>query len=196
LLVPLPQWPILVLLDILVRLGLPLNGLRERVLGLVAIIVQPAGEDLAALGLEPLTLEQGLAIEAGHDATGIIDEAAALLRYVLGRQPPSGTLRRYLRGWRRMEFGAPVLPRLVRKCPALLRLCEPFPGDDRPRARAFRARLAAAAMLSEAEPAFDGQFHAYRPAGALAAWIAILLSGMVEAFLLLPRLAFSLWVWR
>lgn len=196
LLVPVPQWPILTLLDLMVRIGLPVVGLRERVLGLVGITVQPASADLDAIGLKPLALEQGLALEGARDGHDVGAEAAALLRYVRGKPPSSGTLRRYLRGWKRINLGAPVLPALVRRCPSLLRLCEPFPANSRPRAVAFRARLSAAAMLSEAEPAYDGQFYAYRPAGAPAAWSAMIWNGAVEALLLLPRLMLSRWMWR
>lgn len=142
------------------RLGLPVDGVRERALGVVGITAQPAAADMETLVLKPLAIEQGLALE------GVVAEAAALLRYMLRQRASAATLCRFVAGWRRMNFGAPVMSPLLRGFPWLLRLGKPPPGDRRSRAVGFRACLAAAAMLSETEAAYDDLFYAYRLGGA------------------------------
>lgn len=196
LLLDLPQRPLLWLLDALVTIGLPLNPLRERVLGLVGLIVQPAHGDAELLGLTSLTLQQGLDAEVPRARLGKAREAAALLRYVFGAAPSTAALRRYLRGWRRLDYGAPVLPSLIRRCPRLLRIAEPLPGDRRHRAVALRARLFAAAVLADTEAGPAGKLYAYVPAGRLLAWSRLIANGVLEALLLLPRSIISYWMWR
>jgi nucleoside-diphosphate-sugar epimerase len=194
--VDVPERPLLWLLDIFIAIGVPLNPLRERVLGLLGLGVQPASADNARLKLTPLTVQQGLDREAGPLIGIQLREAAALLRYVLGTPPAPATLRRFMRGWRRYQYGMPVLPSLLRRCPRLLRLSEPRPGDCRPRAVALRARLAIAAVLADTEAASASHLYAYRADGRLTAWTRFLTTGMVEALLLLPRSLVGLWMWR
>ena len=192
----LPERPILAVLDALIAVGLPLNPLRERILGLVGLTVQPAQADAATLGLQLMSLQQGLDREAPRRHAGPIAEGAALLNYVLGEPPRRKTLRRFLRGWRHLEFGAPLLPAVALRCPALLRVFEPLPGDARPRAIALRTRLVAAAFVADTEPGRSGRLYAYTPAGRAMAWPRLLATGVAEACLLLPRAIISRWMWR
>lgn len=191
-----PVSPILAVIDGLMRLGVPLMPVRERLLGLVGLTVLSAQADAAWLGLQPLTLQQGLDCEISRRRPREIVEAAVILRYVLGRPPRAATLRRFLRSWRRLEFGAPVLPSLALRCPCLLRVIEPLPSDARPRANALRARLVAAAFVADTEPGRSGTLYAYASAGSAVAWARLVITGMEEALLLLPRIIISRWLWR
>jgi nucleoside-diphosphate-sugar epimerase len=191
-----PQQPLLWLLDVLVAGGLPLNALRERVLGLVGLTVQPARADAELLGLKFLTLQQGLDREATQRLYRKAREAAALLHYVLGTVPSAAILRRFLRGWRHLDFGAPLLPALICKCPSLLRLSEPLPGDRRERAVALRTRLSAATVLADTDVGTARKLYAYVPAGRALAWTRLLATGVLETMLLLPRSIISYWMWR
>jgi nucleoside-diphosphate-sugar epimerase len=191
-----PQWPLLWSLDVLVAVGLPLNALRERVLGLVGLTVAPARTDAELLGLKLLTLQQGLEGEVTRRLYRKAREAAALLHYVLGTVPSAATLRRFLRGWRHLDFGATLLPALICRCPSLLRLSEPLPGDRRARAVALRARLSAAAVLADTEAGAARKLYAYIPAGRPLAWSRLLATGVLETMLLLPRSIISYWMWR
>jgi nucleoside-diphosphate-sugar epimerase len=65
-LLELPVTPILALLGGLMWLGVPLMPVRERILGLVGLAVLPAQADAAWLGLQPLSLQQGLDCEIPH----------------------------------------------------------------------------------------------------------------------------------
>lgn len=195
-LLDLPQRPLLATLNGLIYVDLPLNGLRERVLGLVGLSVQPAQADAEWLGLQPMTLQQGLDSEVPRRRARETVEAAALLNYVLGARPHSATLHRFLRGWRRLDFGAPLLPNLALRCPHLLRVFEPLPGDTRPRAMALRARLVAAAFIADTEPGRSGKLYAYVPAGRALAWTRLLMTGVMESLLLLPRAIVSRWMWQ
>ena len=192
----LPERPVLGLLNASIAVGLPLNPLRERVLGIIGLLAQPAQADAASLGLQPMSLQQGLDGEAPRRRARETSEGAALLSYVLGAPPRRATLRRFLRGWRHLEFGAPLLPEAVLRCPPLLRVLEPLPGDRRPRAVALRARLVAAAFIADTEPGRSGKLYAYAAAGRAVAWPRLLATGVTEACLLLPRLVISRWLWR
>ena len=196
LLLPLPSAPLLLVLDALVKLGAPVNGLRERLLGLVGLTVQSGEADAARLGLSLRSLATGLPADANRHRPGRATEAAALLRYVLGRPASLATLRRFLRGWRRYDFGATIVPALLQKCPPLLRVAEPLPWDRRARAQAIRTRLHAAAVLAEAEPAAGSRFYAEKPRASIAAWLRIVALGASEAALLLPRAIICHWLWR
>jgi len=194
LLLPVPFAPLLFLLDGLVKIGIPLHGLRERVLGLAGVTVQPGEADAARLGLSLRSLAAGLAGEGSRHRHGRASEAAALLRYVLGRPASEATLRRFLRGWRRYDFGATVVPPLLQNCPPLMRIAEPLPWDRRARAQALRARLHAAAALAETQP--GSRFYVEQPRPAIAAWLRLLAFGAAEAALLLPRIIIGQWLWR
>lgn len=102
----------------------------------------------------------------------------------------------FLRGWRRLDFGAPLLPSVALRCPRLLRVFEPLPGDTRPRAMALRARLVAAAFIADTEPRRSGKLYAYVPAGRVVAWSRLLMTGVMESVLLLPRSIISRWMWQ
>ncbi len=194
LLIPLPLAPLQFVLDAAIALGLPLQGARERMLGLAGVKVQDGTPDAARLGLTLRPLAVALAAESGRrDRTA---EAAAHLHYVLGRPASRPTLRRYLRGWRRYEFGAGVAPAPLRRCPSLMRLAEPLPWDRRPRAQAIRQRLHAAAVLAEVEPGAGPRFYTQKPASAAAATLKLAWLGAVEAALLLPRAVIGYWLWR
>ncbi len=119
-----------------------------------------------------MSLQQGLDGEAPRRRARETSEGAALLSYVLGAPPRGATLRRFLRGWRHLEFGAPLLPEAVLRCPPLLRVLEPLPGDKRPRAVALRARLVAAAFIADTEPGRSGRLYAYAAAGRAVAAVA------------------------
>jgi len=191
-----PQGPLLWSLDALVAAGLPLNALRERVLGLIGLAVQPAGTDAELLGLNLLSLQQGLGREVMRRPSLRAREAVALLRYVLGTVPSAATLRRFMRGWRHLDFGAPLLPALICRCPSLLRLSEPLPGDRRARADALRARLYATAVFADTQAGPARKLYAYIPAGRPLAWSRLLVTGVLETMLLLPRSIISYWMWR
>jgi nucleoside-diphosphate-sugar epimerase len=194
LLLPVPFAPLLFGLDALVKLGLPVHGLRERILGLAGVQVQSGAEDAARLGLSLRSLDAGLAGEQVRHRHGRAAEAAALLRYVLGRPANSATLRRFLRGWRRYDFGAATMPPFLQRCPPLMRIAEPLPWDRRTRAEAIRARLHAAAVLAETEP--NSRFYAEQPRPAIASWLRLAALGGAEAALLVPRAILGHWLWR
>jgi nucleoside-diphosphate-sugar epimerase len=194
LLLPVPSAPLLLVLDALVKLGIPVHGLRERVLGLVGLTVQSGDADAARLGLSLRSLATGLSVDASRRRRERAAEAAAYLRYVLGRPASLATLRRYLRGWRRYDFGATTVPSFLLKYPPLLRVAEPLPWDRRARAEAVRTRLYAAAVLAEAEP--GSRFYAEKPRSATAAWLRMVAFSASEAALLLPRVIIGHWLWR
>jgi nucleoside-diphosphate-sugar epimerase len=193
-LVPLPLSPFRLLLDGLGKLGLPIQAMRERMLGLAGLEVQRGADDAARLGLSLRPLTAGLAGEAGRPRSLRAAEAAAYLRYVLGHAAGMPTLRRYLRGWRRYDFGAPIAPSLLRACPWLLRFAEPLPWDRRPRAQAVRVRLHAAAALAETDP--SARFYAMAPRTMLGSSLRLIAVGTSEAVLLLPRAVIGYWLWR
>ncbi len=195
-LLPLPLPLVLHCLRAPGKIGLPVHGIQERILGLAGITLQPGAADAARLGLSLRSLDAGLAEGAKHRPAARAAEAAAYLRYILNRSPSAAVLRRYLRGWRRYEFGDLVLPPILKKCPSLMRLAEPLSGDRRPRAQAVRARLHAAAVLAEAEPGFSARFYASTPHSPLAAALRMFAVGTVEAALLVPRAAIGFWLWR
>ena len=200
-LLPLPSQPILSALDFLVRLGLPLDSIRERVRGLAGITARSGAADAAMLGLSWRPLEDGLHSEAPPPLKRRVAEAAALLTYVRGRAPTPATLRRFLRGWSRFEspagaFMDPVLPPILCRFPRLLWLVEPTARDARPKAAALRARLRAAAVLAETEPGAATQFYAYESAGRLLALSRLSLYAGIEALLLVPRHLAGLTLWR
>jgi nucleoside-diphosphate-sugar epimerase len=193
-LLPLPLPPLLFVLRALGKIGLPVHDLSERILGLAGITVQPGTADAARIGLSPRPLDAGLGGGVKQHARAA--EAAAYLRYILERPASAPVLRRYLRGWRRYEFGDLVLPRLLKSCPVLLRFTEPLPSDRRPRAQAVRARLHAAAVLAEAEPDFSARLYASVPHTPFAAALRMAALGALEATLLVPRAAVGYWLWR
>lgn len=201
LLLPLPSRPVLLLLDALVRLGLPVDAIRERVRGLVGITVRPGAADAAMLGMSWRSLEQGLDAERPSPLRWRIAEGAALLAYVRGRAPTPATLRRYVRGSLRFAapIGAhngPVLPPVLRRFPPLLWFAEPPAGDNRPKAAALRARLRAAAVLAETEPGAVRQFCADEPAGRSLAVSRLALYAVIESLLLVPRHLIGWPLWR
>ncbi len=196
LLIGVPLTPLRLALDGLIALGLPVHGMRERMLGLAGVKIQSGADDAASLGLTLRPLGQALAAESGRRQRTRTAEAAAYLRYVLGRPASLATLRRYLRGWQRYDFGASVAPALLRQCPWLLRVAEPLPWDTRPRAQAIRARLHAAAVLAEVEPGAGSRFYADRPGSPIASSLRMAWLGAAEAALLLPRALLGFWLWR
>lgn len=195
-LVPIPLPLVLTPLAALVTIGLPLRPLRERVLGLAGVKVQPGAGDAARLGLSLRSLDAGLEESVRRHRPAQAREAAAYLRYILNGSASPRTLRRYVRGWRRYGFGETMLPSLLMACPALLRLTEPLPNNRRPRAMAVRARLHAAAVLAEAEAGFSRHLYASARRPPTIAALRILAFGILEAALLLPRALLGLWLWR
>lgn len=144
---PIPSGFALALVDWVAKVpGLPRID-RERILGIMGLPLLDSRDDLAALGLSPRPLAEGMALTAGEHRRALLAEAATLLRVVDGRTPSKGALRRYVAGVTLFQGGAPI--RLPGHCPAVVAACEPV---GRPQAP-LSQRLALALRVAEAMPA-------------------------------------------
>ena len=178
--VPLPM--VLSTFGIMERLGLPVSGPKERVLGLVGVPVLDTAESLDALGLVLRDLERGLADSAPRRLRRLVNEGAIVLRYLLGAHPRKELLRRYVRGVLRYGNGRPLaLPAPVSWWPPLLRIFEPLgragEGD-------LRTRLDMALRLIE--PVAEGARLFYDPKGEGVRAITGILVTLVAEALILP----------
>ncbi|MFT4098716.1 MAG: NAD(P)-dependent oxidoreductase [Rhodoblastus sp.] len=125
-LAPIPIAPTLLLCDIVNALPLLPNVDRERVLGLAGTRSMETAHDLARLGLDVLSFEDGMAREP-IARKAMLREAHILLRYILRAKPGASLLRRYVRACEaKGARGAMRLPFVARRAPALLRFVEPF----------------------------------------------------------------------
>ncbi len=123
---------------------------RERVLGLAGTRTMPCAEHLAALGLEVQPIEVGLRGERASRRL-LLAEGRTLLHYILGRQPGSALIRRYVRALGATGQTGPLpLSGLSRRFPALVRFGEPIGGES-----LLAHRLALASALVEADPASE-----------------------------------------
>jgi len=156
---------------------------RERVLGLAGLPVIDTADSLAELGLTLRSLEDGLGPTPAEDRRALLNEGWALLRYVLGREPPAWATRRYVRALAAEGRTRPLpLAAAVRRWPPLLRALEPL--EDSP----LTQRLYLATLIAEAGPAASMVFHdhAGRPLPALLASLAA--TAAIEALCLPLRL--------
>jgi hypothetical protein len=118
---------------------------KERILGLAGTQILDCRDQLRAIGLSVLPVEQGLR----HDVIGrkaLLNEARVTCGFVLGKRPSADLMRRYVRAVRAVETGAGALPlpRLALAVPMMLRFFEPLGRDTR-----LAKRLRIATALSE-----------------------------------------------
>ena len=126
---------------------------RERVLGLAGTRTMPCAEHLADLGLEVQPIEIGLRRERASRRL-LLAEGRTLLRYILGHEPGSALIRRYVRALDATGQSGPLpLSALSRRLPALVRFGEPIGAKS-----ALGNRLALAASLVEADPSGEHGF--------------------------------------
>lgn len=186
LIVPVSTRLVLTALGIMERLGLPVSGTKERVLGLAGIPVLDTGDSLGALGLDLRDLKGGLAASAPGRLRRLVREGAAMLHYLLGERPSAKLLRRYVRGVLRFGNATHVaLPAPVRWWPPLLRAVEPVSMDQ---GHGLRARLDLAARVIEASPEGVSRYYAWRGEGRTTTVLNIFLTLGVEALLFPVRL--------
>jgi nucleoside-diphosphate-sugar epimerase len=126
LLLPIPLWMALFACDLARLLPFISTVNRERVLGLASTEPMDAALDLAALHIDIDPPMKRLNL-LRSDRRRIIVEAIAMLAYVSGKQaPPRAAVARLVRGIERQDAQPLGLPRVVTKCPALLRAFEPL----------------------------------------------------------------------
>ncbi|MFQ5350520.1 MAG: hypothetical protein ACE5EG_08780, partial [Thermoanaerobaculia bacterium] len=184
-LVPLPAWPIVAACRMAERLPLLPQPPCERVLGLIALRPMPPEPSSLDLDLEAPLRTMGEALFPEGLRRRLLREGAVLLRYVLGRPPPRGVLRRYVRAVTGDLDATPLdLPGPVARWPWLLRLFEPLRHDE---PVPLRRRLALATRIAEMTPAAAPRFHNYRRRSR---WIVLPAVGWIlcsEALLLPAR---------
>jgi NADH dehydrogenase len=124
-------------------------GLAMRIRSLVGLPTMEV-DDLATLDMKLRSLAQGLA-RLHPQRHAVIAEGNAMLRYVLGRRPRVGVLRRYVRGIETLRDGCAIaLPAWTRRWPTTLRaLDQPSWVRHWPE---LDWRIAAAAHIAEASP--------------------------------------------
>ncbi len=148
--VPIPLRLALLACNISARIPVGPTIDRERVLGLAGTRNMECAAQLAELGLEVRSLENGLRGERENRRL-LLAEGRTLLHYALGRPPSSALIRRYVRA---LDLTGPHSPlpisQLSKRLPALVRLGEPIGA----RSEAGR-RLALATALVEADPASE-----------------------------------------
>jgi nucleoside-diphosphate-sugar epimerase len=148
-LVPVPLWVALLACDLTGLLPFVPRVDRERVLGLAGTAPMDSAPDLAALGITVADPVERLGL-LRFERRRILAEAAAMLAYLGGRRACAGSAIAHLvRGIERDGARPLALPRLVLRCPPLLRAFEPL----RPRpGHRLADRLHLAAMVHETMP--------------------------------------------
>lgn len=168
------------------RLGL------AQLLSLFELPLMETRSDLQLLGLEPRSLEDGMA-KSGHGMRRRqILEGRTLLWYVLRQRPTDSLLRRYVRVLASMNKATMLrLPRWMNRFPGLLAIADE-PGFRRSRHGAeFDWRLDAATLIAEASVQGAVRFlGSGRRAGFL--WAMMLLAYAVSSEIV-TRLAGILW---
>lgn len=146
--VPVPLRFALLACDISAKIPVGPTVDRERVLGLAGTRNMPCAAHLEALGLDVQPIELGLRREHASRRL-LLREGRTLLRYIIGHEPGSALIRRYVRALDATgQSGALPISALSRRLPALVRFGEPIGAKS-----ALGGRLALAAALVEADPA-------------------------------------------
>jgi NADH dehydrogenase len=144
----------------------------ERLGSLLSLPPMQTGEDLARLGLELRSLEQGMRRGRGR-RRALVSESRALLAYVLGEPPGGELVRRQVRAVQALRAARPLaLPGWAIGRPWLLRL---FDDSARPgEATELAWRLDCATALAEASPQGARRFLRHgRPSGLLRAFVGL-----------------------
>ncbi len=148
--VPIPLRLALLACDVSARIPVGPTIDRERVLGLAGTRNMECAAQLAELGLDVRSLEDGLRGERENRRL-LLAEGRTLLHYALGRQPNPALIRRYVRALGLTGAHSPLpISKLSKRMPALVRFGEPL----RTKSEAGR-RLALAASLADADPASE-----------------------------------------
>ncbi len=185
--IPVPAALALTLARVAGALGLPVS--RERVLGLAALRPMPAGGGVADLAPEGGFRNVAEALDDEGRRRRLILEATILGRYLLGRRPPLGVLKRYVTAVGVEADARPLeLPVIARAWPGLLRAFEPWPGHHGPAGARLRQRLSLATRIVEMTPQAAPLFHAYRERPWPVAILALAWLGLCEAVLLPLRI--------
>lgn len=193
---PVPAWPLLAVLTPLSRISARMAFLRERLLGIQGLSAMDTatGNHLASISLPSLgsspEIKGGSAVRRA-----LLREGSALMRYVF-----SGHVSRFaVRRWVRLLPGhvqPMALPPPLITHPLLLRLIEPLPLLSRnSEALEFAKRLHLALLVGEVSGRSAERVTARR-GGRMTAALDLVVTGLQEAGVMLPRLLVHLAWWR
>ncbi|MBT4589605.1 MAG: NAD-dependent epimerase/dehydratase family protein [Rhodospirillaceae bacterium] len=170
--------------------GLP-NISSDRLQGLQNISVMETADDMAALGLGFVALEQPLFEEGGEAPSRLQDEGAVLLNYIIGKRPSAALVDRYAAAHLAIgDYRALVLPAMVKRLPGLLRFMDPIKKNgDEPGLLADRLEIAA--RLAEASPDHVGQFMNLRRRSLISVGLTLIYVGVIEVLTFPFRALFS-----
>lgn len=190
--IPIPAPLALILARIAGALGLPVS--RERVLGLAALRPMPPSDSMPDLAPEGGFRDVGEALAGEGRRRRLVLEAMILSRYLLGRRPPQGVVKRYVAAVLAEADATPLeLPAIALAWPRALRAFEPWPGRHGPAGAKLRQRLSLATRIVEMTPQAAPLFHAYRDRPWPLAILALAWLGLCEAVLLPIRLIAGGW---
>ncbi|MBM3732178.1 MAG: NAD-dependent epimerase/dehydratase family protein, partial [Acidimicrobiia bacterium] len=182
---PIPARLALMLVDVIACIpGLPRVD-RERILGIMGLPTVDSAADLRELGIEPRSLDVGLALDARERRRRLLVESRILLAAVVGAAPPGGSMRRYVHAIERFGDGHAIdLPFFAAYAPTWLAAYEPIRCSSKPLVR----RLALAVRVATASPIGAKHCYCYAERGILAAVLSLGLVAVREALLLPLRL--------
>ncbi len=187
--IPVPAALALALARLGGALGLPVS--RERVLGLAALRPMPPGDSMTDLAPEGGFRDLADALDDEGRRRRLIIEATVLGRYLLGRRPAVGAVKRYVAAVLAEADVTPLeLPGLVRARPGLLRAFEPWTGWPwhGSGSEKLRRRLSLATRVVEMTPQAAPLFHTYRRQSRLVVIVALAWLVLSEAALLPLRI--------
>lgn len=148
----------------------------ERALGLAALQKMNTQESLQRLNLKLTPLSVGMICGAAPARRLIAWEGYALLRYLTGRKPTLGLVKRYIMGVEFRYAGIPLpLPLLFLRFPRLFYLIDASQHFlARFEWRDLSSRFSLAVVLVEASPAGAAQFLQLKPSHGVVAWLRLL----------------------
>lgn len=130
------------------------------------------------------------------DRRALIAEAAAMLRFVLGRRPSGVLVRRYVRAIGRKGATAVPLPEALLRCPGLIALIQPVGKARSERQAVLAERIKATLVLCETSPEGATRFIDDGRLGRAGVLAAATLAAAVEVLLMPVRLVVTRMVWR
>ncbi|MEC5216768.1 nucleoside-diphosphate-sugar epimerase [Actimicrobium sp. GrIS 1.19] len=147
------RWFVPVPVTIALR-GLSLVGKgaqADRLRSLFALPVMDTAGDLARLQVQLRPLHSGMHRSGDDRRRRLLQEATALMSYVLRQRPPAGAARRYARAIEQLRSGLPLgLPAPCCSFPALLAVLDRRSADQMRWKAEFDWRLDAATVIGEA----------------------------------------------
>lgn len=123
----------------------------NRLNSLVELPTMNTAADMEAIGLELRSLQSGMHRSGSDQRRRLIQEAYALLVYILKTKPHSDTVRRYVRMIEQLHEGVPMcLPSLMIRWPVFIALLDNQTLINSPQEGIFNWRIDAATLIAEA----------------------------------------------